>query len=321
MATMIPPEFPLKRFPGLSAALLVAAAFAPAAALFVAVPADAQETSETRAIDQVSGNLYRWTAGAYHSYFLVHADGIVVGDPLSAKAARWLKGQLARRFPDKPITHVIYSHNHPDHEYGGRELDGPGVTFIAQKLAKEDLVRTKADTRIPDTTFDKTMTLDLKDGQSIVLTYLGSNNGRGSITEMFPAQKTLFVVDWIVLGRLPYQKLQGYDLPGMIDSTRAVLTMDFDRFVGGHADMGSKADVERYLGYITALYEGTRDGILAGKSLAQIQKDLTLSDYSDLKMFAQWRKQNIEGAYNHMVDDDYYLMRPDVPKPAGYSAD
>lgn len=313
----------LRYLPDLPSALLLAAALAPAAAILMTLPAHAAEaTAEQRDIQQVSGNLYRWTAGNYHSYFLVHANGIVVGDPLSAEAARWLKGQLASRFPGKPITHVIYSHNHPDHAYGGRELDGPGVTFISQELAKRDLIRTKADTRIPDTTFADHMTLDLKDGQTIEMRYLGANNGRGSITQFFPKQKTLFVVDWIVLGRLPYQKLQGYDLPGMIDSTRKVLDdYDFDHFVGGHADMGTKADVKRYLGYITALYDGTRDGILAGHSLAQIQKDLTLADYSDLKMFGSWRAQNIEGAYDQLVDGDYMFLRPEVPRPEGLKTD
>lgn len=267
-------------------------------------------------IVQVAGGLHRWSAGAYHSLFLVTEHGIVVTDPLSAEAARWLRGQLESRFPGKPITHVLYSHNHSDHAYGGEELDGPGTRFVAHELARADLVRTRARTRIPDTTFADRLVLHPDAKTSIELTYLGSNNGRGSVAMLFRPQKVLHVVDWIVLGRLPYQDLKGYDLPGMIESTREILTWDFDRFVGGHADMGTKKDVARYLSYLEALHDGVLEGIRQGHSLERIQRELTLSNFADLKQFAQWRTQNIAGAYRTLVDDHYLLMRPEVPKPA-----
>jgi glyoxylase-like metal-dependent hydrolase (beta-lactamase superfamily II) len=291
-----------------AAAALLATPLAPFSS-----PAYAQE-QEMRAIEAVSDGLYRWTSGTYHSVFLVHAGGIVVGDPLNREAAAWLKSELARRFPDKPITHVIYSHNHSDHAYGGEVLDGPGVWFIAHELARADLVRTKARARIPDTVFSDRMTLNLGEGQTIDLAYHGSNNGRGSISMLFGPQKVLHVVDWIVLGRLPYRKLQGYDLAGMIESTHAALDMDFATFVGGHADIGDKSDVRRYLSYIEALHDGVRDGILAGRSLDRIRQDLTLAEFSDLKQFDAWRTENIEGAYHTLVDDHYLTMRPEVPE-------
>lgn len=293
---------------------------AAAAALLVAplvtlpFPASAQER-EARAIEEVANGLYRWTSGNYHSVFLVHAKGIVVGDPLNREAAAWLKSELVRRFPDKPVTHVLYSHNHSDHAYGGEVFDQPGVRFISHELARADLVRTKAQTRIPDRVFSDKLTLNLGDGQRIDLAYHGSNNGRGSISMLFGPQKVLHVVDWIVLGRLPYRNLQGYDLAGMIESTHAALGMDFATFVGGHADIGDKADVRRYLSYLVALHDGVRDGILAGKSLWQIQQDLTLAEFSDLKQFDAWRAENIEGAYRSLVDDHYLTMRPEVPEP------
>ncbi len=43
-------------------------------------------------------------------------------------------------------------------------------------------------------------------------------------------EKVLFVVDWIVLGRMPWKKLWSYDIQGMINSTRDALNLDFDVF-------------------------------------------------------------------------------------------
>ncbi|WP_414624270.1 MBL fold metallo-hydrolase [Calothrix sp. CCY 0018] len=264
-------------------------------------------------IDSIRSNVYRFTAGNYRSVFMVTDAGILVTDPISKEASRWLKQELARRF-DKPIRFVVYSHNHPDHVYGGEVFEQEGVQFVSHQLAREDLVHTKAQTRIPNLVFKDEMVLYLDDSQ-VRLRYHGRNNGRGSISMLFEPAGVLHIVDWIVLGRMPYKDLQGYDIQGMIDSTREVLNMDFDVFVGGHAQTGKKEDVEKYLGYLEALYNSVRDGIRAGKDLPTLQKEIRLDAYRNLSMYEEWLPLNIKGVYQTLVDESYLLMRPDVPKP------
>ncbi|WP_099072839.1 MBL fold metallo-hydrolase [Nostoc linckia] len=263
-------------------------------------------------IDHIRGNVYRFTAGNYRSVFMETDEGIVVSDPISKQAATWLKQELAKRF-DKPIRFVIYSHNHPDHVYGGEVFDEQGVQFVSHRLAREDLVNTKAKTQIPNLVFEDEMVLYI--GKSLVrLRYHGRNNGRGSISMLFEPAGVLHVVDWIVLGRMPYKDLQGYDIQGMIDSTKQVLDMDFDVFVGGHASTGQKKDIKRYLNYLETLYNSVRDGILVGKDLATLQQEIRLDDYRDLPMYSEWLPLNIKGVYRTLVDESYLLMRPDVPR-------
>ncbi|MEH2117736.1 MBL fold metallo-hydrolase [Nostoc sp.] len=264
-------------------------------------------------IDLIRGNIYRLTAGNYCSVFMVTEAGIVVTDPINKAAATWLKRELAQRF-GKPIHYVIYSHNHPDHTYGGEVLDGAGINFISHQLAREDLIHTKAQTRIPNLVFKDDMMLFIGDSR-VHLRYHGTNNGRGSISMLFEPARVLYVVDWIVLGRMPYKDLQGYDIQGMIDSTRAVLNMDFEVFVGGHAETGQKKDVRRYLEYLETLYDAVRDGILAGKDLATLEKEIRLDTYRDLAMYEEWLPLNIKGVYRTLVDESYILMRPSTPTP------
>jgi len=298
--------------------LFTAAALAvTAAASATALPraAAAQETQYS--IQEIGGGLFRWSAGAYHSVYLVHDRGIAVADPLSRQAASWLRAELARRYPGKPITHVIYSHSHPDHAYGGEALDDGSTVFIAHKLAAETWKLNRAKVRMPDVTFDDRLTVTLPGAGEIRLAYWGTNNGKGSVSMLFPQQKALHVVDWIVVGRLPYQGLEGYDINGMISSTRAILAdlsdTQFSTFVGGHADIGTRADIAFYLSYLEALHDGVLDGIIAGHSLSQIQATLDLSRWSKLKQYDAWRDANIEGVYNQLVDDYYVTMRPEVP--------
>lgn len=282
-----------------------------AAAMLVAwLPASAQDYR----LEQIRGNVYRFSTGHYHSVCMLTDEGIVVTDPINAEAAAWLRQELARRF-SQPIRFVIYSHNHPDHVYGGEELDDGKAQFVAHRLAREDLIRTKARTRIPDIVFKDEMVLHLGNSR-VRLRYHGPNNGRGSISMLFEPAGVLHVVDWITLGRLPWKDLQGYDINGMVDSTREVLDMDFAVFIGGHGEVGNKQDVGRYLGYLEALYGEVRDGMIAGMDLPTLQRRIRLEEYSDLKMHREWLPLNVEGVYRMLADQSYLLMRPDVKQPS-----
>lgn len=300
--------------------IFTAGALAVSAIASVAVLPSSATAQETEyAIQEIGGGLYRWTAGPYHSVYLVHDDGIAVADPLSSDAASWLRAELARRYPDKPITHVIYSHSHPDHAYGGEALDDGGTIFIAHEQAAETWKLNRAKVRMPDVTFYDRLTVTLPGAGDIRLAYWGANNGKGSVSMLFPQQDALHVVDWIVVGRLPYQTLDGYDINGMISSTRAILSdaseTEFSTFIGGHADIGTRDDIEFYLSYLEALHDGVLEGILAGDTLDTIQRSIDLSRWSRLKRFDAWRNANIEGVYNQLIDDYYVTMRPEVPAP------
>lgn len=280
-------------------------------ALMNAVPiAVAQDPPDYR-IEQVRGNVYRFTAGNYHSVFMVTDAGIFLTDPINPNAATWLRQQLKTRFK-APIRYLAYSHNHVDHTLGADVLATDGVSVIAHEYAAEDLAWTRVPTAMPDLIFRDQLEVELGDS-SVVMRYHGPNNGRGSVSMRFLPANVLYVVDWIVLGRMPYRDLPGYDIHGMIRSTREVLaTEPFDVFVGGHADMGSRKDVERYLRYLEALYGAVRDGMLAGKSLQALQAEIRLPQYSDLRMYEEWLPLNVAGVYRTLMDMSYFNLREDI---------
>ena len=221
-------------------------------------------------IEDLGDGLYRFIDDRHRSVFLITPQGAIVTDPLNKKAATWLNEQIKTRF-NVPVKYVIYSHNHSDHIYGAEAFKSPHTTFVAHTLSAQDIKNTQMKTVTPDLTFDDELVLTLGDS-SVKLNYHGPNDGRGSVSMLFEKQKTLFVVDWILIGRMPWQKLWSYDIQGMINSTKAVLNYDFDTFVGGHADIGNKADVKHYLSYIEQLYSQVTAGALAGKTLDEIKQ-------------------------------------------------
>jgi glyoxylase-like metal-dependent hydrolase (beta-lactamase superfamily II) len=277
--------------------------------LFLSVASSVVSASDYK-IEKIQGDIYRFVDDRHRSVFLVTDEGILLTDPLNTQAATWLKAELKKRF-NVPIKYVVYSHNHSDHIYGAQVFDDPDTVFIAHELAAQDIRITKANTVIPDMTFKEKMAISLG-GHKVELRYHGPNDGRGSISMLFKPEKLLFVVDWIVIGRMPWQKLWSYDIQGMINSTQQVLELDFDTFVGGHADIGNKADVERYLNYLQDLYNAVITGIHKGQSVDEIKQTIKLTNYSDLKQFKQWLPLNVEGVYERLMEESGMGWRPDI---------
>ena len=98
-----------------------------------------------RSIALVRGNLYRAHNQGWTTVFYVTPGGIVLGDPISEPFAVWLKGELSRRFPGRPVRYIVYSHSHWDHAEGGAVF-----ADTAQFVAHENMLR-EMDGRVPQT--------------------------------------------------------------------------------------------------------------------------------------------------------------------------
>ncbi|WP_218313110.1 MBL fold metallo-hydrolase [Alteromonas antoniana] len=266
----------------------------------------AQDESDYR-LTNVTDDVFRFTAGNYHALVIKTDDGIVLIDPLNTRAASWIKKTVAERF-NKPITHLIYSHSHPDHAYGGEVFDDGNTVLVSHQDARANLKRVRADTALPSLVFNDTLTL-FAGGKDITLTYYGPTNGYGNVAVHVQPDDVMFVVDWVVVGRLPYKDLMGYDLEGTLRATEKLLKQPFTHFVGGHADMGNKDDVNAYYKYIQTLHNSVLEGILAGKSLKDIQRSQPMAEFSSLKMYDEWVELNIKGAYEQLVSRSYLKMR------------
>ena len=83
-----------------------------------------------REITQLRGDVYQAREGSQYTVFLVTPDGIILGDPLSARFAQWLKEQFASRFPGVPVRYVVYTHHHFDRAEGGAVFTG--AVMVAQ---------------------------------------------------------------------------------------------------------------------------------------------------------------------------------------------
>jgi glyoxylase-like metal-dependent hydrolase (beta-lactamase superfamily II) len=96
--------------------------------------------ADAQTITNIAGDLYRFDTDTGTSVFLVTPEGIVVVDPLTIETAKWLKEELASRFPNRPVRYVIYSHHGFDRASGASAL-GEKTVIVAHETFRAERVR------------------------------------------------------------------------------------------------------------------------------------------------------------------------------------
>lgn len=261
-------------------------------------PAMAKEVQ--RNITDLGHNIYRFQNDMHYSVFIVGKESVLLTDPINADAATWLRKEIRNRWGNLPVKYVIYSHNHLDHIGGGEVFRDKETHIVAHELAAQDIRRNQMPTAFPDTTFSDRLRLDFE-GRAIDLQYYGPNNGAGNISLYVPDAKFLFVVDWVILKRLPFREMYYYDLEGSIASLKKVLQLDFDLVAPGHSVVGNKNDVRDNLAYLEDLRNAVLKGMNDGKSLEQVQREIKLDKYKHFANYEQWLPLNIKGAYEQLT--------------------
>jgi len=278
--------------------MLAAAVLAAVPAL--AAPAFAQQQpplsppTPVREITKIAGEIYRFRNNNHYSVFAVTPAGVIATDPINADAAKWLKGEIAKRF-NQPIRYVIYSHDHWDHISGG-EVFADTAIVVAHDNAKIQIVGEKRATAVPHVTFSDQMRIELG-GTVVELSYVGKNHSNNSIVMRFPKERVLFAVDFIPVKQLAWREFVDGYMPDWIDSLRRVEAMDFDILAPGHGALGAKADVVAFREYLSDLYTGVLEGVRAGKTVETLQAELTLEKYKSWGNYEAWRPLNIQGVY------------------------
>ena len=130
-----------------------------ALAFLIAFCSTASAQNKELPMSKVADGVYHFWAMGYSSMVVIGNTGVLITDPAITPRAKLLKMELSK-VTDKPVTHVVLSHEHFDH-IGGTEVF-EGAEIILQENGIDVL---KLSPLIPtpevSTTFDNRMTIDL----------------------------------------------------------------------------------------------------------------------------------------------------------------
>jgi glyoxylase-like metal-dependent hydrolase (beta-lactamase superfamily II) len=205
-------------------------------------------------LKEVKDNVYVISSNGYNAMFLVTGEGIIVID-----APPGIGDKIFKAIPEvtnETITHLIYSHSHKDHIGAAHVIfkQQPEIEIIAQNETAEILkMRNDPDRPIPTTAFVDNTNLTIGN-KTIQLTYPGPYHQRGNIFIYVPEQKVLMAVDQLAPGEVPWKHLAATpEVPALERSYDQTLAYNFDIYVPGHGETGTKEDVKIQQEYVSDL--------------------------------------------------------------------
>ena len=154
---------------------------------------------------------------------------------------------------------------------------------------------------MPDETFSDEMSLELG-GKTVQLYYAGLSHSDNSIIMHFVEEKTIYVVDFVTVKRLPYRDLGNSYFPDWMEAIKKVESIDFEILAPGHGALGTKADAVEHRNYLEDLYRQVVEARKAGKSVEEMKESINLEKYSHFGQYEAWLPLNIEGV-NRSIEE------------------
>ena len=247
-----------------------------AIALISARATFAQEAeAPPRTIANIRGDLYLMKDGQEVTVFLVTADGIILADPLNQSAAVWLKEELARRFPDRPVRFVLFSHHHADRAIGASVFDATAELVGHRDFNSEAARARRAQPGLYGSVMDvessyssrRTITVG---GKSVELVHTGPAHSKEMTALYFQAERLVFAVDVPPIAAVPFSfgSMRVVDVRTWVHTITA---LDFDTLLTGRGETIARKDIVSFGAYLDELMSSVAAGYERGLTLAQLQ--------------------------------------------------
>ena len=113
---------------------------------------------------------------------------------------------------------------------------------------------------------------------------------------VFPAQRVAFAANLFTPRAVPRQ-FGPQKVPVLIESMRTIERLPFDTLLTGDGQMLNRSDVASFREYLEALYGGVRSGRAAGRTIGELQNELSLDSFRQWDNFENGRRVNIAEVY------------------------
>ncbi|MBE7203240.1 MAG: quinoprotein relay system zinc metallohydrolase 2 [Parafilimonas terrae] len=246
--------------------------------------------------------------------FIIGKNGVLVTESGGSLAdGAWLRGEIVKR-TQKPITHVVLTHVHPDHAFGAGAFVQDKPVFIGHAKLTEalsargefyrkrliDLLGEEQTGPVvyPTLTVADTAEVDLGD-RRLTFTAHGPAHTTSDLSMIDSGSGLLFPADLLFVTRIP--SLDG-SLRGWLKETERLKAMGPSRAVPGHGPVSvdlapALADLT---GYLTALRDGTRAAIAKDVPIEKAVDSVARDQRDKWALFDTYNGRNVTVAYQEL---------------------
>jgi len=272
-------------------------------ALAAAVSSDvsAQATAappSARTITPLRGNVYLARVDWRSTVVFVTPDGIIVGDPISEEGARWLRGELATRFPGERVRYVLHSHHHFDRARGASVFQG--AETLGHRLFNDELHGARGSVTYGEVlpvkrTFDLRERLTLG-GRTVEIVHTGPFHSADMSALYFPEERVLFDVAPPDVDLVPFRFAANASPQDVARWLAVVGDLDIDVIITSDGRSIDAAAVRSFKPYLDDLIAAVTAGVRDGRTLGQLRAEVLLPAHRSNAHYAA-RVAHIDGVY------------------------
>ena len=203
--------------------------------------------------EQLSERLWTVSDGKYRSIFVEAESSVVAFDTFGTPArARAYAAEISRCIPDKPVSTLIYTHDHLDHAGFAADF-APDAKIVADEMTAKVVALRNADGQlaVSDALSGREHKVNF-DGAEFVLLNRGPVHGTGHLSAYFDDEKLFFSSDTI-LPNARYGLMPDYHIANFVNIMRSFLDLDFERFVPGRYEVTDRSRFEEGCDYVEAM--------------------------------------------------------------------
>jgi glyoxylase-like metal-dependent hydrolase (beta-lactamase superfamily II) len=246
-----------------------------------------------------------------NSTFLVGDKGVILVDTgFSNEIGQHIKRQIAK-ITDKPVTHIINTHDHGDHTLGNNAFTDAKIISskkcqaVMEKSGYEwiDILETITGVKFPDTRpvvanigyAEGTRTTITLQGINLVLWVPQGSHTSNDLMVLLPDEKLLIAGDILVKEMIP--SFRDAYVRNWIGTLKEIEQTPLTTIVPGHGPLMSTGDVKKLHRLLSTLYAGVEAGYKQGLMDSEIRKTLDLTEWKKLKHFDDLMGTNINRTY------------------------
>ena len=237
----------------------------------------------TGMIQHVRDNLYKIGGAGGNTTVFIREDGVVLVDTKLANNGEAILKQL-RTVTDKPVTMIINTHQHPDHNGSNDYFKNNGPNYI-QVVAHDNVkkamtaVARPIPATVPDITFSNTLRLGTGKDR-IDLYYFGAGHTNGDAFIVFPAVRAMCIGDLMAWNMAPLIDAAAggsvVALPKTIAAAEKTIK-NVDLVIEGHGNVNTWKGMVLYRQFMQALVDTAKEGLakkwMSGRAIEEMKKN------------------------------------------------
>ena len=226
-------------------------------------------------IEQVRGNIYKIFGGGGNTTVFVTDKGVVLVDTKLANMGQQILDEV-RKVTDKPVTMLINTHVHPDHNGSNQFFKDlrPNIDVVLQENSAALVAKNPQSTsgQKPTKTFKDKLTVGAGKDR-IDLYYFGAGHTNGDSFIVIPSHRTLLMGDVMAWNMAPLiDPGSGGSVIALPDTLEKLVktVKNVDLVIEGHGFVNSWANLVTYAKFNRDLLDESKKAMDAGKWPADV---------------------------------------------------